>query len=212
MSPSPSPAPPPFRRYRTRARLRRRAAAMLATTVAVALVGLALAALAAGDLALPGAGAPTAGAGPVGVRDGYLGVGASVSPFSAKPVVTRLDPALRDAVRAAAADARVAGVELRVTSGWRSPRYQELLLRRAAATYGSTEAARRYVKPPSESSHVTGEAVDVGPTDADDWLSRHGGAYGLCQVYANEMWHFERATEPGGTCPEMAADAAGEQP
>ena len=28
------------------------------------------------------------------------------------------------------------------------------------------------------------------PTDADDWLIQHGSDYGLCQTYANEMWHF----------------------
>ena len=75
-------------------------------------------------------------------------------------------------------------------------------------TYGTTAAAREYVKPPSASRHVTGAAVDVAPTDADSWLSQHGNAYGLCQTYANEMWHFELATERGGVCPQMSSDAA----
>ena len=65
------------------------------------------------------------------------------------------------------------------------------------------------MKPPAESSHVTGDAVDVGPTDADSWLSQHGSEYGLCQIYANEPWHFELATVPGGTCPAMTSNAAG---
>jgi D-alanyl-D-alanine carboxypeptidase len=56
---------------------------------------------------------------------------------------------------------------------------------------------------------VTGDAVDIGPTDADSWLQQHGDRYGLCQTYANEMWHFELATEPGGTCPPGKEDAAG---
>jgi zinc D-Ala-D-Ala carboxypeptidase len=49
--------------------------------------------------------------------------------------------------------------------------------------------------------------VDVLPTRADDWLIQHGDAYGLCQSYANEMWHFELSVAPGGTCPAPASDA-----
>jgi hypothetical protein len=56
---------------------------------------------------------------------------------------------------------------------------------------------------------VTGDAVDLGPTQADDWVIRHGADYGLCQTYANELWHFELATEPGGSCPAPRPDAAG---
>ena len=39
------------------------------------------------------------------------------------------------------------------------------------------------------------------------WLSEHGAAYGLCQIYRNEPWHFElrpRAIESG--CPPMYPD------
>ena len=53
-----------------------------------------------------------------------------------------------------------------------------------------------------------GGAVDIGPTDGADWLGRTGDTYGLCQTYANEMWHLELATTPGGTCPEQRADGA----
>jgi hypothetical protein len=56
--------------------------------------------------------------------------------------------------------------------------------------------------------HVTGKAVDVGPTDAAYWLAQHGARYGLCQIYANEIWHFERVIEPGETCPEQLPDAS----
>ena len=44
--------------------------------------------------------------------------------------------------------------------------------------------------------------------EAADWLSRHGSAYGLCQVFANEIWHYELATTPGGRCPEMLPDGS----
>lgn len=153
-----------------------------------------------------------AGAGP-GERkqagDGFIPVGGSISAFSDAAAVSKLDPALRDALRAAARDAGREGIELRVNGGWRSASYQRQLLRRAVQTYGSVEVARQYVKPPGESSHVTGEAVDVGPAEAAGWLSIYGSEYGLCQIYANEPWHFELATTPGGSCPALVSDAAG---
>jgi len=144
---------------------------------------------------------------PLGEFDGYVPDGETISPFADVPAVTRLDPALRDAVRDAATDARADGIELHLTTGWRSARYQRVLLDEAIATRGPEEA-RRWVDTPDDSAHVTGDAVDVGPTDAADWLGRHGTEYGLCQIFANEMWHFELATEPGGQCPPMRADAS----
>ncbi len=77
------------------------------------------------------------------------------------------------------------------------------------ARYGSEDEARRYVATPDSSAHVTGDAVDLGPTDALSWLSQHGADYGLCQTFANEMWHYELATTPGGRCPEMHLDGTG---
>jgi D-alanyl-D-alanine carboxypeptidase len=142
--------------------------------------------------------------------DGYIPTGASISPFDDDdPAIANLDPALRRAMQHAATDARRDGVTIRLDSGWRSARYQQLLLDRAVTTYGSLEAARRYVNTPEKSTHVTGHAVDLGPTDADGWLAQHGNAYGLCRIYANEMWHFERVVAPGGTCPATIADASG---
>jgi D-alanyl-D-alanine carboxypeptidase len=76
------------------------------------------------------------------------------------------------------------------------------------STYGSEAAARRYVSTPEKSAHVKGKAVDIGPVQADTWLAQHGPEYGLCQTYANEMWHFELSTTPGGRCPAMIADAS----
>jgi zinc D-Ala-D-Ala carboxypeptidase len=122
--------------------------------------------------------------------------------------ISHLDPDLLAAVEAATQDAQRDGVELRITSGWRSRAHQQRLYDEAVQKYGSEEEARRYVSTPDTSRHVTGDAVDIGPTDADSWLSQHGAAYGLCQVFANEIWHFELATTPGGTCPEMLPDSS----
>lgn len=142
------------------------------------------------------------------VEDGGIPDNTSISPFDSRHAAIRhLDRDLLAAVRKAAEDARAAGVELRVTSGWRSKAYQQRLLDEAVATHGSLEEARRLVSTPEKSAHVTGEAIDIGPTDAADWLIRHGADYGLCQTYANEMWHFELSTTPGGRCPTPHDDA-----
>jgi hypothetical protein len=78
----------------------------------------------------------------------------------------------------------------------------------AITTYGSAEEARKWVSTPELSAHVTGDAVDVGATDAAYWFSQFGNLYGLCQTYANEIWHYELLVDPGGQCPEPAADAS----
>src|SRR5829696_2185610 len=120
----------------------------------------------------------------------------------------RLDPDLLDAVLEAARDAEDDGVRLRVTSGWRSRAHQVRLFAEAVERYGSEDEARRWVASPDASTHVSGDAVDIGPTDGATWLGRHGADYGLCQTYANETWHFELLTTPGGACPEMLVDGS----
>ncbi len=107
------------------------------------------------------------------------------------PGVARLDPHLRAELRHAATDAARTGVAVHLTSGWRSAAYQEQLLEDAVATYGSRAEAARWVATPATSPHVSGDAVDVRNADATTWLAQHGARYGLCQVFANEPWHFE---------------------
>jgi LAS superfamily LD-carboxypeptidase LdcB len=129
---------------------------------------------------------------------------ASSSSTAASPT---LDPDLRGALRQAKADAADDGVELRITSGWRSAEDQAQLFRDAVAEYGSEEEAARWVARPETSAHVSGDAIDVGPADAAAWLSEHGAAYGLCQIYGNEPWHFElRPDAVDDGCPPMYAD------
>ncbi len=144
--------------------------------------------------------------GALGAAEGAVPDGTTVFDDTA-PAVTKLEPALLKALRQAATDAADDGVEVYVNSGWRSPAYQRRLLREAIAEYGSEDEAARYVATPETSPHVSGDAVDVGRTDATAWLSGHGSAYGLCQIYRNEPWHYELradATEHG--CPQMYAD------
>lgn len=141
--------------------------------------------------------------------DGHISDGTVVTLADDIPAISRLDPALLAAMRQAEAGAAADGAPaFRVTSGWRSEQYQRWLLDDAIEHYGSEEVARQYVATPDRSQHVTGDAVDIVPLDAQLWLIQHGAAYGICQTYANERWHFELATTPGGVCPEMKADAA----
>jgi D-alanyl-D-alanine carboxypeptidase len=123
------------------------------------------------------------------------------------PGVANLDPALVRALRRAAADATADGVELVVNSGWRSPAYEDQLRREAIAEHGSEAEAARWVATGTTSPHVSGDAVDIGPAHATPWLSARGAAYGLCQIYGNEPWHYElRPDAVAHGCPGMYAD------
>lgn len=124
-----------------------------------------------------------------------------------RAAVGNLDASLLAALQRAASDAEADGVTFRVNSGWRTPALQERMLQDAIAQYGSEAEARRWVATPETSEHVTGDAVDLGPLPALDWLVQRGWRYGLCQIYANESWHYE--LRPGAVdqgCPEMLPD------
>jgi D-alanyl-D-alanine carboxypeptidase len=143
--------------------------------------------------------------GALGEADGAVPSGTTV--FDEEiPGVANLDPDLLDALRQAATAAGGDGVEFFVDSGWRSPAYQEHLLQEAVSGYGSEAEAARWVATPNTSAHVSGDAVDIGSAGTA-WLSEHGAAYGLCQIYSNEPWHYElrpEAIDQG--CPGMYAD------
>jgi zinc D-Ala-D-Ala carboxypeptidase len=141
----------------------------------------------------------------LGEADGAVPDGTSVFADEV-PGVAKLDPDLLGALRLAATDAARDGVEFVVDSGWRSPAYQEHLLQEAVAEYGSAAEAARWVATPDTSAHVSGDAVDIGPSGAA-WLSAHGAGYGLCPVYENEPWHYELRPEAiDHDCPPMYPD------
>ena len=142
----------------------------------------------------------------LGVADGAVPDGVTVFDDEI-PAVANLDAALLAALRRAASDAGDDGVQLQVNSGWRSRAYQEQLLREAIVEYGSEAEAARWVSTPDTSLHVSGDAIDLGGSDATAWLSRHGAGYGLCQIYDNEPWHFElRPDAVDEGCPGRYAD------
>ncbi|MBO1753133.1 M15 family metallopeptidase [Actinotalea sp. BY-33] len=195
--------PAPQQRTEPRPGTPRRARRRTAATVAALLaLGLGLASFLGATLT-GGPTEPTA-------ADGRIPDGETVSPFDdSVPSVSRLDPALLAALREAASVVEADGRPLHVTSGWRSAAYQQWLQEDALRTYGSAEEAARWVASAETSAHVTGDAVDVGPYATAEWLSRHGAPFGLCQVYANEVWHIElRPEAPEDGCPELIPDAS----
>lgn len=145
-------------------------------------------------------------ASPFGDAGGALPEGVTV--FDDRyPGVADLDPDLLGALREAATDAAQDGIVFSVNSGWRSPDYQDRLLREAVSEYGSEEEAARWVATVDTSPHVSGDAIDIGPFDATAWLSEHGAGYGLCQIYDNEPWHYELRPEAiDRGCPPLYAD------
>lgn len=193
----------------SRTRFARRRLAIAAILMALVSVGLAVK---VGAEATAGVGLPLPAiipgwSGAAG-GDGEIGIDERVTLDDvAHPALAHLDPALLEAVRRAAADGAGEGIEFWVTSGWRSPEYQARLLSEAVSDYGSLEEARRWVASPDTSLHVSGDAIDIGGFDATYWLGLNGAAYGLCQIYANERWHFELRPEAVTQgCPEQYLD------
>src|SRR4051812_10262281 len=118
--------------------------------------------------------------------------------------VSHLDPALRHAFAVARRDAAIQGVDLHITSGWRSHAEQAALFAAAIRKYGSAAEASHWVLPSGESEHERGLAIDIGPAAGAAWLDAHGVHYGLCRRYHNEPWHFELlAPALGQSCPAL---------
>ncbi len=141
--------------------------------------------------------------------DGYVPVGTTLTLDSDKPAVRNLQPDLLNALKAAEPAAEARGTAITLTDGWRARRYQAYLFAQAVQKYGSEEEAAKWVKRPGESAHEAGAAVDIATADAMDFLNRFGSEWGICQVYANETWHFELLTQPGGECPALRSDGRG---
>ena len=204
--------------HSTKSRILGAALSVAAASVALSVALSGCSAVTSGALAQPAsaggslqAGAVPGGDGGLSDDDGYIADGSSVPLDSDLPAVTRLDPELLSALRDAqhAMQEEGSGSGITIADGWRSERYQEHLFAQAVRDYGSEEEAEKWVKRGSDSAHVRGEAVDIADAGAMDYLNRYGSAWGLCQVYANEAWHFELRTQPGGECPAQSPDGRG---
>ena len=123
---------------------------------------------------------------------------------------TQLDRTFEVRFLAAQAAAKLAGFNIRLTSGFRSQQLQERLFNDAVKKYGSEKEASKWVLPKDISHHPWGIAIDVnypGDRKAVKWLEENGSSFGLCRVYLNEWWHFEPVIAPGEPCPPMMANA-----
>lgn len=203
-----------------RARRRRRIVLAVVGVIAAIIVAFAVQqSLAAASAAVPpGQSAATGEAMPNGgidgsvvapsEADGVIRDGDQPTVFDVERVaVSKLDPELLAALQRAATDAADAGVTFLVNSGWRSPALQDRMLLDAISHYGSEAEAARWVASSATSAHVSGDAVDLGPLPTLDWLAQHGAGYGLCQIYANESWHYElRPDAVAQGCPQMYSD------
>lgn len=145
-----------------------------------------------------------------------LGCVAPEEPLGTAPIVhseirpTGLDRTFEIRFLAAQAAAKLAGFNIRITSGFRSQQLQERLFNNAVKKYGSKNEASKWVLPKDVSHHPWGIAIDVnypGDRKAVKWLEDNGSSFGLCRVYENEWWHFEPVIAPGEPCPPMMANA-----
>ena len=137
-------------------------------------------------------------------------------PLGTEPIIhseirpTQLDRTFEVRFLAAQAAAKMAGFNIKITSGFRTQGLQQRLFTDAIKKYGSAEEASKWVLPKDVSHHPWGIAIDVnypGDKVATKWLEDNGSQFGLCRVYENEWWHFEPVIAPGQTCPPMMANA-----
>lgn len=107
-------------------------------------------------------------------------------------------------------DAAKSGIDLKVVSGFRSVKDQEVLWVQQVNKQGSEEKAARISAPPGHSEHHTGYALDIGAGDAVNldasfektpayaWLKDNAKNYGFTQSFNgganqgadNESWHW----------------------
>src|SRR4051794_6591200 len=171
-----------------------------------------LAAACAVGATVAGGAAYTPNGAPLGQGAGRSSAAPAPPPTGLAPTgtgnVRGLNPSLRHAFAVARRAAAAQGVELHITSGWRSHAEQAALFAAAVRKYGSAAAASHWVLPAGESDHERGLAIDVGPVSGAAWLDAHGVDYGLCRRYQNEPWHFELlAPAIGQPCPALEPHA-----
>lgn len=127
--------------------------------------------------------------------------------------ISGLHPQFRDNVWAMLNAAQQEGLNLRITSAYRSPEVQAGLWENALAKYGSPEAARKWVAPPGRSRHNMGLAVDfAGPggllRDANSlearWIAANAARFGLDVPMDWEPWQVELAGARGEGVPQNA--------
>jgi soluble lytic murein transglycosylase-like protein len=108
------------------------------------------------------------------------------------PLAYRMGKPMRPDVAAAfdrlAAAAGRAGVQLSITSGYRSDAEQARLF--------AANPNPRWVAPPGTSLHRYGTELDLGPPAAYGWLAANAGRFGFIKRYSWEPWHFGFGSDP----------------
>jgi hypothetical protein len=89
--------------------------------------------------------------------------------------------------RLAAAAAR-SGVQLSITSGYRSDAEQARLF--------AVNPNPKWVAPPGTSLHRYGTELDLGPPAAYGWLAGNAARFGFVKRYSWEPWHFGFGADP----------------
>lgn len=107
------------------------------------------------------------------------GSGATVE-RQGKPIGAKIAGQFDAMVAAAKKD----GVNITITSGFRSRAEQEKLY--AAYKNGTGNLAAK----PGTSNHESGEALDLGPPSAYGWLKQNAGKFGFKNKIASEPWHW----------------------
>jgi hypothetical protein len=90
--------------------------------------------------------------------------------------------------RLAAAARSEAGLQLSVTSGYRSDAEQARLF--------AAHPDPKWVAPPGTSLHRYGTELDLGPPAAYGWLQANTGRFGFVKRYSWEAWHFGFGADP----------------
>jgi hypothetical protein len=97
--------------------------------------------------------------------------------------------------------ARADGVDLTITSGFRSDAEQAVLWAR--------KPDPKWVAPPGESLHRNATELDLGPPWAHAWLAANAPRFHFVQRYAWEPWHWGYTLNPRSTLRTRADGALG---
>jgi transglycosylase-like protein with SLT domain/D-alanyl-D-alanine carboxypeptidase-like protein len=97
--------------------------------------------------------------------------------------------------------ARAAGIDLIITSGFRSDAEQAVLFAR--------HPDPRWVAPPGRSLHRLGTELDLGPPAAYGWLAANAERFHFVKRYAWEPWHFGYTLNAHSSPPPRADGAGG---
>jgi hypothetical protein len=116
------------------------------------------------------------------------------------PLAYRMGKPMRPDTAAAfdrmATAARGAGIELSITSGYRSDAEQARLF--------AAHPDPKWVAPPGKSLHRYGTELDLGPPGAYAWLAANAPRFGFVKRYSWEPWHFGLGAHPGSASPAQA--------